>query len=265
MICWQWHGCCCFCGYFWFLCGGSRCGRHRWIRFGCGQRLYRPIDIRWFSGSCVFNELTYNHYPFVNVWLSCCGRCCCERCDIFTIRFRAGVCGRRRWHFCVLLLLVIRLFIIVNFRAQWKWIGFRIVIDGKWFIAGYFVWWWLHNVHRIGIGIIISHWDYRCGKERERVRQREAEKRHGILEKWWKQLVVSHYMMMERAVCLSFFIETRRERRARWHVFLCVYHNSMWKCLPVNHNHRVILVDTVHSIYQMNWQYYRCHRCPELL
>lgn len=101
--------------------------------------------------------------------------------------------------------------------------------------------------------------------KRERVRQREAEKRHGILEKWWKQLVVSHYMMMERAVCLSFFIETRRERRARWHVFLCVYHNSMWKCLPVNHNHRVILVDTVHSIYQMNWQYYRCHRCPELL
>lgn len=172
MICWQWHGCCCFCGYFRFLCGGSRCGRHRWIRFGCGQRLYRPIDIRWFSGSCVFNELTYNHYPFVNVWLSCCGRCCCERCDIFTIRFRAGVCGRRRWHFCVLLLLVIRLFIIVNFRAQWKWIGFRIVIDRKWFIAGYFVWWWLHNVHRIGIGIIISHWDYRCGKEREWDRER---------------------------------------------------------------------------------------------
>lgn len=237
MICWHWHGSCCFCGYSWFLCCGGRRGRHRWIRFCCGQRLYRSIDIRWFSGSCVFNELTYNHYPFVNVWLSCCCRCCCEWCDIFTIRFWTGICGRRRWHFCVLLLLVvIRLFIIVNFRAQWKWIGFRIVIDGKWFIAGYFVRWWLHDD--------APHWHWHQnftlrlwrGSEREIERDRDREtqswkKRHGILEKGWKQLVVSHYMMMMRSdagTCCLFaffyivFRKRRSERIARWHVLLSV-------------------------------------------
>lgn len=188
MIWWHWHGCC-FCGYFRFLCGGGRCGRwHRWIRLCCGQWLYRPIDIRWFSGSCMFNELTYNHYSFVDVWLTSGCRCCCKRCDIFTIRFWTGIrCGWRWRHFCMLLLVVvvmIRLFIIVNVSAQWKWIGFRIVIDGKWFIAiaGYFVWWWLHGGRLASVFHIEIVWhtkkrETECDRGRDKSTEREKNRR----------------------------------------------------------------------------------------
>lgn len=224
MICWHWHGCC-FCGYFcgcfWFLCGHRW---HRWIRFCCGQRLYRPIDIRWFSGggSCLFNELTYNHYSFVNVWLSCCCRCCCKRCDIFTIRFWTGIGCR---HLCVML--DIRLFITVNVSAQWKWIGFRIVIDGKWFIAGYFVRWWLRcptHTHTDTLSSTSSFtlrlYTENGETETNKAIEREREK-HEILEKWWKQLVVSHYMIMRSDGTCCFFCllrETERERE-RWSAY----------------------------------------------